>query len=164
MEIDSAGQPYVAFSTQRDGRGLPTGQGGMDLRYHFARFDGREWQVDEIAHAGTRLYPNEDDYSGLVALDPRDPDVLYISTNADPATGEPLVSQADGQRHYEIFRGEPRDDAWQWTPITANSTMDNIRPIMPKVSDGPAPLVWLRGKYITYRQWTTAVVALMVEE
>lgn len=161
IEVDIDGHPYVAFSTQRDGRSLPGGQGGMDLRYHLARFNGAKWHESEIAHAGTRLYQGEDDYSGLVALDPRNPDVLYISTNAEPTTGEPLVSHADGQRHYEIFRGECYDKVWRWTPVTANSTVDNIRPIMPKVADGPAPLVWLRGQYKTYRQWTTAVVALV---
>lgn len=163
IEIDAAGQPYVAFSTQRDGRGLPGGQGGLDIRYHFARFDGEKWHEKEIAHAGQRLYPGEDDYSGLVALDPRNPDVLYISTNADPVTGEPLVSKADDNRHYEIFRGNLAEGTWQWTPITANSTMDNIRPMMPKATAGPTAFVWLRGKYRSYTDWSTAVVALIVD-
>jgi hypothetical protein len=106
VELDSTERPYVLFSTQRDGRGLPRGQGGMDLRYHYARLGANGWQHEEIAYAGTRLYASEDDYSGLGALDPNNPDVLYISTDADPVKGTPLVSTADGKRHYELFRGE----------------------------------------------------------
>src|SRR5438067_2522923 len=82
------------------GRGLPRGKGGLDLRYHYARLAATGWHHEEIAYAGERLYPDEDDYSGLGALDPNNPDVLYISTNADPVTGKPLISAADNKRHY----------------------------------------------------------------
>src|SRR5439155_15692310 len=131
VELDRADRPYVLFSTQRDGRGLPTGQGGMDLRYHYARLDATGWHHEEIAHAGRRLYPTEDDYSGLGALDPNNPDVLYISTDADPVSGAPLISAADRKRHYELFRGvRGAGGRWTWTPFTSNSTVDNLRPVI----------------------------------
>src|SRR5262249_25968923 len=72
IRLDKDDRPYVLFSTQVDGRGLPRGQGGLDLRYHYARWDGRAWQEQEIAHAGTRLYPGADDSSGLGAVEPRE--------------------------------------------------------------------------------------------
>jgi len=78
----------------------------MDLRYHYARLGAGGWHDEEIAHAGTRPYSGEDDYSGLGALDPNNPDVLYISTDADPVSGAPLISAADNKRRYELFRGE----------------------------------------------------------
>jgi len=72
LELDRAGHPYVLFSCQIDGRGLPRGQGGHGLAVStYARWDGAAWHSEEIAHAGTRLYPGEDDYSGLGALDPK---------------------------------------------------------------------------------------------
>jgi hypothetical protein len=165
IELDATGRPYVAFSVQRDGAGLPRGQGGMDLRYHYARFDGAHWSTHEAAHAGKRLYPGEDDYTGLAALDPHDPDVLYISTDAHPVTGKPLVSAADGKRHYELFRGVTADDGahWTWTPITANSTVDNLRPIVPKWVGSRTALVWMRGTYRhNHGEWTTKVVATIM--
>lgn len=166
IELDEAGRPYVLFTVQVDGRGLPPGQGGMDLRYYYARFDGQSWNVHEAAFAGHRLYPHEDDYSGLAALDPQDPDAVFISTSADPTTGAPLVSAADGQRHYELYYGRTSDGGatWRWTPITANSTVDNLRPIMPKWDDARRALVWMRGTYRANRgEWTTAVVAAIME-
>jgi hypothetical protein len=162
LELDREKRPYLAFSVQKDGRGLPTGQGGKDHRYYYGRWDGSAWHVHEMAHAGTRLYPREDDYTGLVALDPNDPAVVYISTDADPMTGAPLVSSADRRRHYELFRGTSRDSGatWAWEPITANSTVDNLRPIVPKWDDPRSALVWMRGTYRNnHGEWNTAVVA-----
>jgi hypothetical protein len=137
----------------------------MDHRFGYGRWDGAAWHVHEMAYAGTRLYPGEDDYTGLAALDPNDPGIVYISTDAQPATGAPLVSTADGQRHHELFRGTSRDagKTWRWEPITANSTVDNLRPIVPRWDDPRTALVWMRGTYRRNRgEWTTAVVALIL--
>lgn len=165
LELDDQDRPCIVFTVQKDGRGLPRGQGGFDHRFYYARWNGKDWQVYEIAYAGTRLYAGEDDYTGLAAIDPRNTNVIYISTDADPQSGEPLVSTADSQRHRELFRGTTADGGatWQWTPITANSTVDNLRPIVPKWDDARTALVWMRGTYRhNHGEWTTAVVALIL--
>ncbi|MCA9150074.1 MAG: BNR-4 repeat-containing protein [Planctomycetales bacterium] len=165
IELDAQRRPVILFSVQKDGRGLPPRQGGADIRYHYASWNGETWQQQEIAYAGTRLYPFEDDYSGLGAIDPSNANRIFISTDADPVTGEPLVSAADQRRHYELFEGTTADHGttWRWTPITANSTVDNLRPLVPRWSDPRTALVWMRGTYKhNHGQWTTAVVALMM--
>jgi hypothetical protein len=165
LELDAEGRPYAVFSVQKDGRGLPRGLGGFDHRFHYARWDGGAWRVHQMTYAGVRLYPGEDDYTGLAALDPNDPNVVYISTDADPATGAPLISSADGQRHKEIFRGTTGDGGrtWRWEPITAHSSVDNLRPLVPRWKDPRTALVWMRGTYRANRgEWTTAVVALIL--
>jgi hypothetical protein len=162
LELDHQGGLCLAFSVQKDGRGLPPRKGGMDHRYYYGRWDGRSWQVHEMAYAGTRLYPGEDDYTGLVAIDPKDPAIVYISTDADPVRGTPLVGSADGKRHHELFRGTSRDlgKTWRWEPITSNSPVDNLRPIVPKWDDPRTVVVWMRGTYRNnHGEWTTAVVA-----
>lgn len=167
MQLDAAGGPVVLFTTQRDGADLPMGAGGMDHRFHRARWDGSNWNTSEIAHAGTRLYPGEDDYTGLGAIDPQNPDVVYISTDAHPVTGAPLISKASYRRFHELFRGETSDGGitWSWTPVTANSSTDNLRPLVPVWSDshGRTLVVWMRGGYRVNRgEWTTAVVATLL--
>ena len=165
IELDRDAHPYVLFSTQIDGRGLPRGQGGMDLRYHYARWDGTSWHTEEIAQAGRRLYAGEDDYSGLGALDPKNPNVMYISTDADPVSGDPLVSHADRKRHYELFRGQrdARLGKWTWAPFTRNSTADNLRPVIPAWNDPRTALVWMRGTYVhNHGEWTTSMVAVII--
>jgi hypothetical protein len=164
IELDRNDRPYVVFSTQRDGRGLPRGQGGFDLRFHYARWDGKAWSTEEIAYAGTRLYPSEDDYTGLAALDPNNPDLAYISTDADPVTGAPLISDADKKRHRELFRGvRGAGGKWTWTPLTRNSAQDNLRPLIPKWDDRRTALVWMRGTYVhNHGEWDSAVVAMIL--
>jgi hypothetical protein len=165
LELDAQQQPYVIFSVQKDGRGLPRGQGGSDHRFHYGRWDGKAWRAHEIAYAGSRLYPGEDDYTGLAALDPNNPNVVYISTDANPVTGTPLMSRADGKRHREIYRGTTANfgATWKWEPITAHSMADNLRPIVPKWKDPRTALVWMRGTYESNRgKWSTAVVATIL--
>lgn len=165
LHLDKEERPVCVFSVQKDGRDLPKGQGGMDHRYHYARWDGERWHQHEIAYAGRRLYPDEDDYTGGAALDPQDTSIVYISTDADPQTGAPLISQADGQRHYELFRGQTRDGGatWAWEPLTANSDADNLRPLVPIWDDPRTAIAWMRGKYEHNRgPWSTRVIAMIL--
>lgn len=156
LHLDADGHPYGAITVQKNSAGLPRGEGGADHRYRYARFDGAKWHTHEIAYAGTKLYAGEDDYTGNLSLDPDDPNTLYISTNVDPVTGAPQPSG-----HYEIYQGVTRDfgATWKWTPITQNSTVDNLRPIMPKSDGTHKALLWYRGVYHRYQLYETEVVA-----
>lgn len=160
VAVDRNDQPVIAFSVQKDGRGKPKGSGGLDHRYYLARHGAEGWQQWEIAYAGERLYPIEDDYTGLVAIDPTDVDYLVISTNADPSSGAPLISNADGQRHYELFAGRINETGAPvaWQPLTRNSTVDNIRPIIPAWDSDRRVILWMRGSYTTYKDFDTQVV------
>jgi len=92
---------------------------------------------------------------------------VFISTDAHPVTGQPLISVADKRRHYEIFQGVSRDGGanWEWRPITANSATDNLRPIVPKWNDERTALVWMWGTYESFRgRWTTSAVAVIFPE
>lgn len=182
LHLDSHGRPYVAYSVRKD-------QEGMDHRYRYARWtgsqfdfahgsagspsrakprDGREpvggrWVDHEIAYAGRRLYPGEKDYTGNIALDPQDPSTVFISTDADPTSGKPLMSAADGKRHYEIFQGATRDGGahWAWSAVTRDSTIDNIRPLVPVWNSPKLVLLWLRGTYRAYTDYDLAVVGVI---
>lgn len=172
FHLDRAGRPRVLFSVQRDGaagRGNPRSEhDGLDLRYYHGRWDGTAWQVAEIAHAGTRLYWGEDDYAGLAAFDPQNLDTIYLSTNADPQSGAPLISRADGRRHWEIFRGESTDAGatWKWTAVTRDSAADNLRPIVPiwREAGGRRIVLWLRGTYRRYTDYDLEVVGLLPQK
>jgi hypothetical protein len=164
VRLDPEGKPCVVFSVKKDGRGTG-GKGGLDIRFHYARWDGTAWRTHEMAYAGSRLYAAEADYTGLAVLDRQQPGVVYLSTNADPVSGKPLVSTADNHRHHELFRGTTLDGGktWRWEPLTANSTVDNLRPIVPPWRDRRTALVWMRGTYRDNRgDWTTAVVATIL--
>jgi hypothetical protein len=161
VHLDRSGKPRVAFSVQKDSGGLPPGEGGSDHRYHFARWDGTQWHDAEIAYAGSKLYPGEDDYTGGICLHPDDDKTVFISTNVDPVTGRKLESG-----HYEIFRGQSADKgaSWKWSPVTQNSTVDNLRPIVPHWKKGKTALLWLRGKFPRYTQYELEAVLRIYEK
>jgi len=164
FELDAQGLPVMLFSVQVDGTGKPRREGGLDHRLFLARFDGSAWRHEEIGHLGRRLYAGEDDYTGLAALDPADPSVVYLSTDAHPLTGLALVSASDGERHRELFRARRggRVDGWTFTQLTRDSAADNLRPVIP--SGSPHVLLWLRGELTTYTDYALEIVGALLPD
>ena len=78
--------------------------------------------------------------------------------------GTPLISAADGKRHYELFRGNrSATGKWTFTPFTRNSTYDNLRPVIPKWDDDRTAIVWMRGAYVANQgEWYSSMVAAIV--
>ncbi|MCC6491875.1 MAG: BNR-4 repeat-containing protein [Pirellulales bacterium] len=148
IAIDDRGRPYALFQAR-------AGDDDGDHRFFYARFDGERWAVHQLAKAGGFLYRQENDYTGLAALDPRNPDRLFISTTIDPRSDAPLP-------HYEIFQGDTSDGGatWNWSPITYRSSADNLRPLVPKGGGEHTALLWLRGRYSAYTNYDLRVVGL----
>jgi hypothetical protein len=165
MHLDGNGRPWIGYSVRKGTLSGPPEQVGADHRYRYARWTGKRWVDHEIAYAGSQLYRGEDDYTGLIAIDPQDPRTVYISTNVHPASRQPLISAADGKRHWEIFRGVTKSDGatWLWTAVTKDSTADNIRPVVPIWKSKRYALLWLRGTYRTYTDYDLAVVGFIAK-
>ena len=149
LQLDEQGRPHALFTARANNTNT------NDHRFLYGRFDGSQWNVHEIAKAGGFLYSPENDYTGLAALDPSDPDRLFISTEIDPRTQAALA-------HYEIFEGRTADGgaSWTWEPITLNSTVDNLRPIVPAWDDEHTALLWMRGTYSSYTNYNLDIVGL----
>jgi hypothetical protein len=160
VDVDAEGHPFAAIVVQKDGqkRSSKKEGGGKDLRYRFARWDGKAWSSDEIGHAGSALYGAEANFSGLVALVPKNPDVIFLSANVDPATGK----ADEGTRRYELHRGVTKDrgKTWTFTAITKDSQVDNIRPIVPEWDKGTVVL-WLRGSYTSMTRFDLDVIGML---
>ncbi len=165
LHLSDDGRPYAVCTVRKNSTGQSPEQFGNDLRYRYAWWDGQNWHDQEIAHAGSRLYEREFDYTGNICLDPDDLNQVYISTDANPVTGKALISKTDGKRHYEIFHGTTGDKGktFQWEAITRDSSADNLRPIMPKWNDKQSMLLWYRGTYRTFVDYDTEVVGLILE-
>ena len=154
IEADpTTGAPIAVFSTRIS---------NADHRYWWARWDGTAWQPEEMAYAGRALYGGEPDYTGLITLDPANPNRVVLSTDASPITGAPLVSTSDGQRHWELWRGQRSSGGtWAWQPLTADSTVDNLRPVIADHPQGASALLWMRGRYTTYLDYDLDVVGVI---
>ncbi|MGJ8691644.1 MAG: BNR-4 repeat-containing protein [Thalassotalea sp.] len=181
MHLDEDGQVYTVFSVQmNDGdkaRNIKSyaerDKGpvhGEDMRYYYAKllqpswwqfWQAPQWQVNEVSYAGTRLYQREQDYTGLVALNPQNPNEMVVSTNAHPVTGKPLISKADGKRHWELFKGVSNDNglSWHWVYLTKDSQVDNLRPIIPiNHESDDLHLLWMQGEYISFLETNTKIM------
>jgi rhamnogalacturonyl hydrolase YesR len=135
-----------------------TGSNDPDKRLLYFRFDGESWQTTYLARAGTKLYDSEQDYTGLGALDPNDSQVIYISTPYNPNT-----DQGDYYGKKEIWKGVSCDNgaSFTWEPVTANSTMDNLRPVVPKWDENNTALLWMRGDYHSAQNYDTDIVGIL---
>jgi hypothetical protein len=149
----SSGRPTVVFSVRT---------GNDDRRYLYARWSGRAWQVETLAAAGRALYAAEADYTGLVALDAANPSHVVASVDTSPLSGEPLVSAADGQRHWELWDGRrSAAGVWSWTALTVDSTVDNLRPVLVADPGGARAMLWMRGTYRQYTDYSIDVVGVI---
>jgi predicted secreted protein len=124
--------------------------------FFYARFDGLDWTSTYLGKAGSKLYYSEQDYTGLAALHPNDPNTIYISTPFDPRDDTDLIV-------HEILKGVTDDHGatWTWTAITRNSVRDNLRPIVPAWDEDNTALLWWRGTYYTAQSFDAAVVGII---
>jgi hypothetical protein len=147
LERDAHGWPVCLFTTRYGTQpwGNGSGQatiGAADHRIFYARFDGSAWNYTELSKMGTGLHTPEQDYTGIGCIHPNDVNLIYISTNFDPRTNVNIGK-------HEIFKGVTSDNgaSWAWTQITIDSTVDNLRPAIPKWNADNTALFWLRGYY-----------------
>ncbi|GAA1731250.1 hypothetical protein GCM10009793_30020 [Brachybacterium phenoliresistens] len=112
-----------------------------------------EWVVRPLAEAGPELYYAEQDYTGLVSIDPDDLSALYLSTPIDPRDGSALA------RH-GVFHGRTRDDGltWDWRPLAVEAEAMNLRPIAVPGDPQRSIVAWLRGEFRTYTDYDTEIV------
>ena len=155
------GNPVCVFQTKVDN---VTGSNWFDARiyYYYAAWTGTNWQKRFIAQAGRPLYNGQPDYGGGMALDPQNPNVIYISTDAaNPFDLSTTTNVALGA-HYELWRGVTSDGGltFNWQAATTNSTVDNLRPYVPRRNGGEPCVLWFRGTYTSYTSFSCSVVGL----
>jgi Secretion system C-terminal sorting domain len=125
----------------------------------YCRYNRSTWSSTYLGKAGLKLYSSEEDYTGLTAVHPDTPDIIYISTTYDPRDSTFLTK-------HEIFKGVTKDSGktWAWTPITENSTMDNLRPIIPGWGNYKTALIWFRGTYNSAQNIDAQIVGIITDE
>jgi hypothetical protein len=133
-----------------------TGTDDPDKRMLYFRFDGTSWQGTYLVKGGPKLYADEQDYTGLAALHPDNPNIIYVSTTYDPRDDRTMSSK------HEIYAGVTCDNGatFKWTPVTQGSTQDNICPIVPKWDASHTALLWMKGR-IGASAFTTSVVGII---
>lgn len=145
--IDKKGRPVVAYTR------YPTNQ---QHEYWYAVYDKGKWHDHHLIDSGG-WFPHtpvgtkerEENYSGGLTLDPVNPSVVYFSHE---------VNQV-----FEISRGETHDfgKTWKFTPITQNSRLDNVRPIVPryKKKGDTNVVLWMQNRsYVHYTDYDSSIL------
>lgn len=157
------GWPVCVFTVQRD-QVMGTNWFNDRIYYYYARWTGTNWQKRFIAQAGRPLYESERDYAGGICLDPQDPNILYLSSNAaEPFNlGSTTNVQLRANERYEISRGVTTDGglSFKWTHVTMDSAQDNLRPYVPRWYGSAPAVIWLRGTYRNYTSYDCSIVGL----
>jgi hypothetical protein len=158
------GSPVCVFTVERRHVAGPEKGVGDRIYYYYASWTGTRWRKRFIAHAGRPLYPAEDDYAGGICVDPQDPSIVYVSSNAaNPFNLEDTaaVPLRAGER-YEIWRGVTKDGGltFAWQQITTDSMADNLRPYIPRRNGGEPCVLWFRGTYRAYTNYKCSIVGL----
>lgn len=133
------GHPWVLFAR------YPS---TTDHRYMFSRWTGSAWTTPvEICAAGTYLYAAEAYYSGGLCFDGNDPTRVFVSVQ-------------DGSA-WEVQEYRTDDDGATWSKyrdITSGSgSVKNCRPWSPRGHDNKLAVLWWRGTYTTYTNYSTAI-------
>jgi hypothetical protein len=135
VAVDAAGLPRIVYAVFRS----PT-----DHRYRHARWTGTQWEDRQVTRAGP-FFPDdgrEKQYSGGIVFDHGNPGVLYLSR------------QVAGQWEIERWQTDDGGATWSQHALTAGSPEKNVRPV---VARGGGPL-WMRGGYVHYQRYRTAIV------
>jgi hypothetical protein len=130
-----------------------------DPRFGHARFDGTSWTSTYLVRGGQKLYDSEQDYTGLGAIHPNSPYTIYASTATDPRDDSTTTQRR------EIWRGTTCDEGatFAWTPITQNSTLDNVRPIVPYWDSRRTGLLWTRGTFTFVSVQNSDIAGLILD-
>jgi hypothetical protein len=144
IAINPQGHPVIAYTR------FPR---ETDHRYHYACWNGVNWQDTEICPGGpwfpqtpVNTLETEPYYSGGMAIKHADPAVVYISQAIN--------------RRFEIQRWVTPDQGrcWSSTPITRHSPVLNVRPVVPRGYSGQQDcLLWMRGEYVHYTNYKTGI-------
>lgn len=100
LHVDSNGNPYAAFTSHRE-------QQQHRSSLSTSRWDGTQWNVHQSPRRAAISTQRERLHRPGQALDPDDPNTLYISTKIHPASGTTMS-------HYEIFKGVTTNGGTDW--------------------------------------------------
>jgi hypothetical protein len=138
VALGAHGRPVIVYATFGNLR---------NHAYWYARWTGRRWSSHLITFGGPTISPGtiETEYSGGLALDHRDPAIVYASRKV--------------RGRFEIERWVTPDGGSHWHHVTVarSARADSVRPVVPRGPAGPVALLWLSGRYRSYTTYRTSV-------
>jgi hypothetical protein len=143
IALNKKGRPVVAYAQYPSVK---------DHIYHYAYWDGKKWQDEELVNSGGYITEpessgnvEEEHYSGGIVLDHENPKNVFLSR------------QVNGT--FEIEQWQLKGNKWRTTALTQNSDTKNIRPYVVEHYPGKHPIVmWMNGDYGHYVRFNTRLL------
>jgi hypothetical protein len=145
IAYDSAGDPRITF-VEFESESVHN--------YKYARWDGADWIVTDIAEGGSTIAEDaipggalEVYYSGGVVMDHSDPNIVYASREFGGT--------------WEMFKYTTADDGATFAEeqLTEDSgSVKHVRPVSVRDADGIAA-VWMAGRYDSYVDYEVGTAA-----
>jgi hypothetical protein len=145
IALDAAERPVMVYAVFPGA----TNTSAPDHRYYWTKWNGTAWVGGEVARGGTSLYSSEPFYSGGIAIDPRNTNVVYYCSNY-------------GRTSYWLEKAVTTNDGASWSTTVLRKDGMNIRPYVVRNSseqDG-FDVLWLTGRYTSYTDYQTQVSTL----
>lgn len=146
IAVGADGRPVIVFAS------FPNSISRTDHRYHYARWTGTEWQVNEITPVGGSITTNTSSplYSGGLTLAHEDPSRVYLSRQVGSAWW------------VEAWTTPDSGETWSSRTLTPNSTEKNVRPLSPRGAEPFGEMViWMGGEYPNFLQIETRVTGFI---
>lgn len=110
--------------------------------YFYARWTGSKWTQTDVCDGGGKFHPSNTErcYSGGEAIDPANPNIMYVSRPTQGTYGN----------IHEIWKYTINDNGTVdgCEQITKNSQKGNVRPyILNNSENSPLRLAWMNGDY-----------------
>lgn len=110
--------------------------------YFYARWTGSKWALTDVCDGGGKFHPSNTErcYSGGEAIDPANPNIMYVSKPTQGTYGN----------IHEIWKYTISDNGAVASSeqITRNSKKGNVRPyILNNSENSPMRLGWMNGDY-----------------
>ncbi|WP_297098434.1 BNR-4 repeat-containing protein [uncultured Draconibacterium sp.] len=146
--VEKDGTPYILYTRHPQ---------ETDHRYFYAWYnaDTKTWEDHEICKAG-KWFPQtpegeterEPHYMGNMTFNPNKPNEIYLSREINGV--------------FEIEKRTTNDggNSWEIEPVTQNSTLDNVRPFIPRYQpkDSKTVVLWMENnKYIHYTDYDCSI-------
>jgi hypothetical protein len=146
VAADDSGQPVVAYAILEN---------DTTHIYCIAKWNGSAWEHHDLVNSGG-YFPEdtpgetqrEKEYSGGMAIDHEDPDIVYVSV------------RRSGIFEIEKWTLDPDRRGWHVTPVTHGSTKNNVRPFAVRNArdNNPIQVLWMHLDH--YRHYTDYAAAI----
>jgi putative BNR repeat neuraminidase/concanavalin A-like lectin/glucanase superfamily protein/PKD domain-containing protein len=144
VAADSMGRPVIVFAS------FPSEDAH---RYHYARWTGTTWQVEDIVLDAGGSFREErrplDYYSGGLTLDHEDPSRVYLSRQ-----------DSFDNWHVEQWTRSP-SGTWSSVGLSLPDAEPNVRPVSPRgpFDDDDLNVIWMGGPYPNYEEYETQITS-----